>query len=214
MKKIDSDALGVLNKALGLTGRGSQVTELTDGVVDQALDIGPIVRRGRTAAGTEGIFVFRLRNGHTDAQSLTTIINPFNLAAGIAIAPFPDPIPDLFDLWILNASVLRVSGTGTLSAALFANYPASVMGVSKQGGGTLAIGITSHALAFWDALISENITFALLNQLGPLAKIGIRLPRSTLTQLVWATTSSATSIYDIIITVGLFPVALGQDALV
>ncbi len=34
MKKIDSDALGVLNKALGLSGVGSRVTELADGVGD------------------------------------------------------------------------------------------------------------------------------------------------------------------------------------
>ena len=55
MKKIDSQALDVLQKALGLSGPGSPITELTDGVVDQVLEVGGVIRRSRTQAGTEGI---------------------------------------------------------------------------------------------------------------------------------------------------------------
>ena len=72
MKRIDSDALGILTKALGLTGAGSQLTELADGVVDQALDVVPIVRRGRVIGASEGLFTAIMRNVHTDAETLTT----------------------------------------------------------------------------------------------------------------------------------------------
>ncbi len=213
MKKIDSDALGIANRALGLSGAGSPVTELTDGVVDQSLSIGPLVRRGRTLAGSEGVLIAQFRNVHVAANSLTTIINPY--AAGVrAIAPWPDPIPAQFDIWLLTAEVRRPSGTGTLSGALHLNAPATIIGLSAQGGGGLAAGVTSHTLAFWDAVGTENIDFGILNQGGTLARIGLRLPRSSVTQLVWASTSSAVATYDLYLMLGLFPIALGQDGLV
>jgi len=212
MKKIDSDALGVLNKALGLTGAGSQITELTDGVVDQALDVVPAIRRGRTQSATEGIYTARLENAHTGATSLSNPINPFALTGTQAIAPYPSPMPDRFDLWLLAASVRQTSGSGTLSAALHVNYPAHVMGITTIG----AVGvIASMTLAFWDAVAVENITFGLLNGArGPLARIGHRLPRSITTQIVFATTSSATATFQLLLTLGVFPVSLGQDVLV
>lgn len=212
MKKIDSDALGTLTRALGLTGAGSPITELADGVVDQALDVSPIVRRGRTLAGTEGNVIFRLRNGHTGATSTTTTINPFALAAG-QIAPYPANLPLQFDLWLLSASLRRTSGTGTLSGALFINLPAAIIGVSVQGASALAAGITSHALAHWDAIVSENIDFGITDTGGPWVKIGMRLARSITTQIVFATTSSATSSYDLLLNMGVFPISLGQDGI-
>jgi len=214
MKLIDSDALGFLTKALGLTGRGSQVTELTDGVVDQALDVVPIIRRGRTLGKSEGLFIIRMRNDHSGAASVVATLNPYALAAG-AVAPFPAPIPAQFDLWLLGASIRRTAGTGTLSAALLGIFTAEILGVSVQGASALAVGTTTHALAFWDAVVSENIDFAILaGDRGPWKKLNCRLPRSVSTQLRFATTSSATSTYDLLIWVGLFPVSLGQDGII
>lgn len=213
MKKVDSDALGVVNRALGLSGTGSPLTEFADGIVDQSLEVGPIVRRGRTLAGTEGNVIFRLRNGHTDAQAITTIINPFAVVAG-EIAPYPEFLSNKFDLWLLSASLRRTAGGGTLSAALFVNLPAAIIGISVQGSSALVAGITSHALAHWDAIISENIDFGITDTGGPWAKIGMRLPRAPTTQIVFASTSSLTSSYDLLLNMGVFPIALGQDGIV
>ena len=214
MKKIDSDALGILNRSLGLSGIGSPVTELEDGIVDQTLSVNDIARRGRSLAATEGIFVWRLRNAHTDATSTTSTINPFAVGTTLAHPPYPSPMPAQFDVWLLKATLRRVSGTGTLSAALHLNMPAHVVGISVQGVGSLGIGITSHTIAFWDAVAVENVGFGILNQGGTMANLGYRLPRSATTQVVFATTSSATSVYDLLITAGVFPIALGQDAVV
>lgn len=210
MKKIDSDALGILTKSLGLTGAGSQVTELMDGVVDQVLDIGPCVRRGRTQAGTGGIYTARTRNTHTDAEAKTSTISPFNPVT-TRIAPYPLVMPDRFDIYLIDAQVSHISGsTATISAALHLNYPAIMMGISGVGPATAAI--ATHTLAHWDALVTENVTFAVLaGDNGTRVIPMLRLPRSLTTALVFATTSVLTAAFQLEITLGVFPIALGQD---
>jgi len=210
MKQIDSQALGILNKSLGLTGAGSQITELMDGVVDQVLDIGPCVRRGRTQAGTGGIYTVRTRNTHTDASSLTSTINPFNPTT-TQIAPYPLIMPDTFDIWLIDAQVSHISGsTATISAALILTYPAIMMGVSGVGPGTAAA--SNHTLAHWDALVTENVTFAVLaGDRGPRAVFNLRLPRNLATAFVFASTSVLTAAFQLEMTFGVFPIALGQD---
>ena len=210
-KKVDSDALGILNKSLGLTGAGSPITELADGIIDQIVDVVPAARRGLTQAATEGIYVAKLRNVHAAGDSRTATLVPFQPAAGTALPPYPSPMPARFDVWLLTATVTQVSGTGTLSGALFLNTPAQIVGLANDG----AAGIFSHPLAFWDAVTTENVEFGLLNGArGPLAKIGLRLPRAITTQLIFASTSSATATFDCLAVLGVFPVALGQDVLV
>lgn len=209
MKKIDSDALGSLNKALGLSGAGSSMTELADGVVDQALDVVPAIRRGRTQAATEGWYVSRMVNVHAVANSLTSVVNLF-APGGQAIPPFPAPMPDRFDLWLLAASVVQTAGAGTISAALFLNTPAIVVGLSTTG----TASIISHCLAHWDTIVDENVLFAQLQQGGTMQRIGLRIPRSITTQLVFATTSSEAATFQLATILGVFPIALGQDVLV
>ena len=144
MKKLDSDALGTLNKSLGLSGAGSPITELADGIVDQALDVGPSVRRGRTQAATEGIYIAELVNVHAAADSRTATLVPF-LPTTTAIAPYPSPMDTRFDVWLLAASVIRSAGASTLSGCLFMNSPAIVMGLSTTGASVSAIAAVTPA---------------------------------------------------------------------
>jgi len=215
MKPIDSDALGFLNKALGISGRGVPVTELADGVLDQSLDVNPIVRRGRTLGATEGIFLVRMRNNHAAANSTTSEVNPY-IAAQFANPPFPSPIPAQFDLWALEVSVSVGAGSASISGALFVNFPPTIQGIGlNDGGGGQGAVITSNCIAFFDTIVDENVIFATNAATGsPRKKLGMRIPRSTLTQFVWATTSTGVAIYDLLLLVGLFPVSLGQDGIV
>jgi len=210
MKKIDSQALESLKNALGLSGPGSPTTELTDGVVDQVIDVGPIIRRSRTQAQTTGLYTAAIRNIHAGASAEANTLNPYD--AGVrGVAPYPTPMTRGFDVWLLNAVVIQVSGSGTLSAALRVNCPASIMGLSTTGAGLA----TAQNLAFWDAVIVEATTFGIqAANPKPMQKIGMRLPRSPDTQLIFATTSSAIATFDCFMTVGVFPVALGQDVVV
>jgi len=214
MKKVDSQALAVVNKALGLTGAGAPVTELTDGVVDQTLDVGPLVRRGRTLAGTEGCATIVLRAVHGGATTLTTEITPYALGTTGLIAPFPNPIPTQFDLWLLSATLIQISGTGTLSAALFIGYD-SIQGFGIDNAGNAVVSEERTPVALWDALITKSADqFGILTGTrGPLAMLGIRIPRNLATTLVFISTSSAAATFEVQCVVGLFPIALGQDGI-
>ena len=210
MKTIDSQALDVLKKALGLQGPGAPVTELTDGIVDQVIDIGPIVRRSRTQAQTGGLYTGMLRNVHSGATSLTSSLSPFNAGTN-ALAPFPSPMPRGFDVWLLTAVVTQLSGSGTLSAALRVDYPGGLMGLSTV---SLPSG-TAQNVAFWNTVVVESATFGTKSgTTTPMQEIGLRLIRAPTTAIVFASTSSATATFDCFVTVGVFPTALGQDGLV
>jgi len=210
MQKIDSQALDVLKEALGLSGVGAPVTELTDGIVDQVLEVGPIIRRSRTLAATTGLFTAMMRNIHVGADSRTTELNPYN-ATTTARPPYPSPMPRGFEVWLLNAVINQSAGAGTLQGALRVNCPATVMGMSSTGGSVATV----QNLAFWDAVIVEATTFGIrAAQAQPMQRIGMRLPRSAATQLVFATTSSAAATFECFLTLGVFPIALGQDVVV
>ena len=212
MKKIDSQMLESLNKALGLSGVGSPVTELTDGIVDQVVDVNPIVRRGRTQAQTGGIYTGVLRNIHTAANTITSSVNPYNVGAGV-IAPWPDPMPPGFDIWAISASVLQISGTGTLACSLFVDYDRQ-QGWGQNNASAAVVSEERTPLAFWDALITlSGDQIGLLNGAnGPHAKLSCRLPVSRTLELVFISTSSATATFECQIVLGVFPTALGQDA--
>jgi len=217
MIEIKSDALQVVNKALGVAGTGGAGnTQLQDGILDQVLDVGALARRGRTLASRQGIYTAIMRNQHTNAESLTITTAPYNQTGANVVPPYPAPVPDRFDIWLLSAVVTQLSGSGTLTATLSIFYAAVQLAWGLNNSGSPVTGATEHPVAFWDALATENtLTMALRNGArGPFAPIGVRLPRSDSTFIRFRSTSSATSIFDCLLTFGLFPVGMGQDAIV
>jgi len=217
VKKIDSDALGELTRALGLTGSGSAITELMDGVVDQTLDVGPIVRRSRTQANTSGIYLGILQNVHTDAEQLTTAINPYNVGATAAIPPWPDPMPLQFDIWLLSVNARRVSGSGTILGVLHLQMPSETQGFGIDDSGVAVTESPPLAIVSYDSLVALNTAFLVQEGGHPYVRPGIRIPRGTgvgNSSLEWTTTSSLTSTYQCLMMFGVFPITLGQDGLV
>jgi len=212
MKQVDSDALGFVNKALGITGPGASATEFADGILDQVFDVTPAIRRGRTLAAGQGIFYGVLQNVHAIAESLETSVAPFNIQVG-AIAPYPGDMSDLFDLWLLGASVRQISGTGTFTGSLMITYDPAVQGFGVDDSGVAVVLTRQLPLAFWDSVVSEGTTtFAIDEQGNPYAKIGIRLHRATDTLVTFRSTSSALATFACFLSLGLFPAGLGQDA--
>lgn len=214
-KKIDSDALGVLNKSLGLSGAGSPMTELTDGIVDQVLSINEVARRGRTQAATQGIYTGLFENVHSAADTERSSVNIYDIGLGV-IAPWPDPMPVQFDIWLLSATCSRLSGTGTVNASLGIIYGAAQQGWGRTDTGVGVVASPEHVVALWDSVIVvETFTFLRLEDVGGLsAQPGIRLPRSPDTVLTFASASSAISTYRCQLVLGVFPASLGQDGLV
>jgi len=208
VQRVDSDALGIITRALGITGRGSAITEFLDGQLEQVFDVAPAIRRGRTLAGSEGIFTGLLQNVHTGATSLISQMRPFNATVG-AIAPYPVPVPLQFDIWLLGAGLRLISGSGTLSAILDLEYELQGWGIDDSG--VAVVATRAIVLANWDTVVTEGIAFGLQVNGGPYMNIGLRLPRSSDTRFTFRTTSSATSTWECQVILGLFPTSLGQD---
>lgn len=214
MRRVDSDALGVVAKSLGLSGAGAQFTEFADGEVLQVLDVAALVRRGRTRAGTEGIYYAILRNEHAAGDARFTAMNPYELGATGLLAPFPSPMPAGFDIWLLSATMRRQSGSGTVVAGLSVQYAASVQAFGLNDTGTAVVFSGEGNLCTWDDLATSGFTWGLLQeQAGQQPRLGVRLPRSVDTQVVFRSTSSALATYQCQIMLGVFPSALGQDGL-
>jgi len=217
VKRIDSDALGVLNRSLGLTGSGSQITELEDGHVDQALSVNEIARRGRTLADVQGLFFPTLRNLNTAAETITNAIDPYNVGTTVAVAPYPAAVPAQFDLYLLGASIRHATGTvsgftlGTLSLTV-GTFSA---GWGQSDNGSQILVSQAIRLAVWNAMANDGTNFGILaTNRGPHQRSGIRLPRGGGgTTLTFATVSSVTVGVDCQMIIGMFPVALGQDGI-
>ena len=217
MKKIDLDALNVLTKALGLTGRGAPVTELTDGLVDQALDMVPVIRRGRTLAGGTGIFYAILETSHVAAETVVTSIDPYKVPATGLIAPYPSPMPAQFDIWLLQASIIRAGGTGTMNALLTYTYSAANQGWGVNNGGAAVVATPPVALAHWDALatVGTSVFGVLAGTEQPTGEFDpFRLPRGVDGPLTVTVVSSAAATFHCHMVLGVFPISLGQDGVV
>lgn len=213
---IDSDALDVLPKSLGLAGTGAPSVELIDGAVDQVLDVGPIVRRGRTVAQTQGIFRAVFQNAHAAADNRSSVWTPYVTIEAERIEPFPTPVPEVFDLWLLGATVNRAAGTGTATAALSIQNVRQGMGVDST-----PAAVTSNIrniMAFWNQTETVNTTFLTAPDGQPWQKLHIRIPRvsesGSNVQIFFTSLSSALATWECNVYFGMFPVALGQDGVV
>ena len=206
---VNSQALSQVARALGLTGAGAGSTNFTDGVLDQVLSVNELVRRGMTLASSEGVFTAVLENAHGAANTLSTTVDPYAVPVGV-IPPYPSPMPLDQEVWLLEAGVVRTSGSGTISADLHIDYPNSAQGWGVDDGGSGVVASPPRAVAFWDSVVTGLTVFALQNGSNPTQKIGERLRRNGAVR--FSSTSSSAATYQCVLLLGVFPIGLGQDA--
>ncbi len=207
-REVDSDALGIVNRALGIAGAGAPLTEFSDGILDQVLSVNDLVRRGRTPAESSGLFYGVLQTVHPGADTQTTEINPFNAAVG-AIEPYPVPVPIGFDLWLVAANLQQTAAVVQATAGLFTLLPATSQGWGLDEGNLAVVTQVRTCVAFWDSLVQQTHVFGITEQGEPLVKIGQRLRPGT--TLLLSVTSAAAATYNCQCIMGLFPVGMGQD---
>lgn len=217
-REIDSGALRLINRILGIKGVGSAQTELIDGDVSQVIDIVPVVRRSKTLAGSTGWFYACMRNAHgAGASDLETRVNPYTTVAG-RIPPWPPrPFPVGLDIWILGACLEGIAGTvGNMTdAILLINPGGGAQAWGEDDGGTNIIdGDILIPLARWDDLASVGGTDVGITEDGRVfAYIGQRL-RPFDSVLSFRSTASNAVTVQCNLLLGLFPVGLGQDVTV
>jgi len=216
VKRIDSDALHIVNRSLGMTGAGSPVTELADGVVDQVLEVGQVARRGRALGPGGGLFYPTIRNEHTDAESIRTNVDPYNVGTTGLVAPYPNPVPPQFDIYLIGASIRSAAGTasGMTLSTLSIEVPTPAEGWGLTDSGVAVLVAEPIRLVMWNAMTTDGTSFGIraVNR-GPHERSGLRLPRVPGMFLSFASVSTVTVSIDCQMILGLFPVALGQDGL-
>lgn len=198
MRKIDSAVLQSIARSLRLFGSGSPETEYDDGVLQQVLDVGPLIRRGGALGPTEGLWTAGIVNTHAAADSQSTSVNPYAIVA--PASGFPSPIPEGSDVWIWGFSAnlnVGVAGSGFLGV----NYPTT----------RAAFGVTSSqqvVFMFNGDVLVAGVTFALPVP-GYHVDRAVRVPRGT--TIRWDTTSAAAGQAIGRFIIGVFPAGLGQD---
>ena len=219
MKRVDSQALGLTNVALGLTGAGAAETEYVDGQLEQSFNVTPVVRRSRTQAGTEGLYYGLLSNVHTAAGQLSTNVDPFNVSTG-RLSPYPSvpgPWPPGFDLWILSATVLNTAGGGTVEALLNLLWEPTAQAWGLNNSAAAITGNNVQPLAHWDTLTTVTGYAVLSGDRGVRATFGnngVRLRRGTVggnSRIQFVSKSNGSATFQCTVVLGVFPVALGQD---
>jgi len=220
-KQIDSGALDVVDSALGIGGAGSAaITELDDGVVDQVLSVNELIRRGLAPPATQGIFRGVMRNTHSGAGGEFSTWTPYNPVLATILAPYPRPVPPGFDIWLLRACVVVTTVLGTVDAVLLIQNVRQGFGITQTG--AFQLSNQRLPLAYWDTIVDQDVTAKFLvtgtENSDPWKQINQRLPRlgetGSVVQILFATESTATSAYECNLIFGMFPVGMGQDAVV
>lgn len=212
-KKIKSDALWLMNRVLGIAGPGAPITEITDGTLEQVIDVTPVIRRSLTLAGTQGLFGALMENVHpVGNEQIVTTVNPYQVPIGVQ-APYPDPVGPDFDIWVVGCSALRASGGGSFQGMLEMQSTNTGWGVDDQG--AAVTGDTGQPLAFFDGFVtalgrSFGITMDTRNR--PYVPLNFRIPTGGQAQLLFRSFSNSPSTWRLHLWLGLFPVSLGQDA--
>lgn len=215
-KKVDSDALTLVNRSLGLTGPSVGTTEFAEEELLQTADVSQQIRRGRTLADSGGIFRGVMRNIHSAADDEISVWSPYGdagVAAGVTVEPFPLLVPEQFDIWLIGAGVRRQSGAGVVEATLAIQNVRQGFGVDDLGNA-----ITSNeivVLAWWNGAQTVTNVFAVTENRQPWKKINMRMPRrsevGTRVQVFFLSESTAASEWDCNFLFGMFPVSMGQD---
>jgi len=210
VRQVTSQALDIVAEVLGLGRGGAPETQFEDGTLQQTLEVSQLVRRGKTLADSQGLWAVEIANVHVGASTINTNHDPYALASGVELAPYPTPIPRGFDFWLLYASVIS-SGAGLITAATVnSNWP-----VAKTA--FVAASATFHVLAAWDGDVLIGTLARMMDAGGEIKtihqKIGVRIPRGG-TTIGFASVSSAAGTATLQMVVGLFPAGLGQDGLV
>lgn len=215
MKQVDSVALGLVDKALGLAGTGSQVTDLEDGIVNQVLEISVLAARARSQLGPEGAKICILETVHGAANNQVAAVDPYFIGSTPgSIFNWPVPVPLGLDVWLHAISGLEVTGGSNFSSGYVGIVGDQAgdggWGTNQAGAAVTAVPMRIPIIAWGDIGEFGNIQFMenILN--GELSILpGIRIPRGMTVE--FRTTSANVMTMQALLLMSLVPVGLAQS---
>lgn len=213
-QEVDSAALTLADRAYGLSGvDAQQTTVIDDGNLAQVREMNPIARRSRVGFRS-GQYTIFLRNVHAIAGELESEFNP--LVPVHPINGFPSPVnTDLFDVYLMGCVSNADAGDG--AAVTFGlvsiNWPAAAQGDSDTAAGTAV----APAARDWPMWAWDDYTgVAAAN--GDIGKTSAGVSYQPFNQrmdggqiVTFRSEVTAASAVNCLFTMGIFPIALGQD---
>lgn len=213
-REVDSGALIALESQLGLSGQARGLTFLQDDQVFSVFDVALAARRSLADVRTRGLFYAILRTISAAGAPAFVSVDPYAVDAADVLGTWPTPVPEGFDVWLLEASVTVSAGTftaGDVAVLQLGNF-ARQQGFGVDSAGAPVSATPAHTMAMWDGVVSDGFTTFLTAEGGalrPTVKIGRRMIPGQQIQGVIDPTGACTC--DFQIQLGLFPAGLGQD---
>jgi len=210
VRQIKGQALSTVPASLGLDGQGPEPeipTEFEDKRLIQTYVANQAILRGRTLAGSEGMFSFNVVLTSVGASVESLVVDPYEAgAAATVFNGYPSPVVAGFDAWLFHSTAFP-SGAGLITDG----YIRLVYPGTKEGFGTAASG-SNVIVAAW----SDEITLsgALWMGVGTDPRsigqsIGWRVPRGVTIQFIADHAAAGSFTFQGVL--GLFPSSLGQD---
>jgi len=183
--------------------------------INGTLPIVPDLGRRAAVIGTQtGWFQGILENVHSGADGERSEIDPYSAGAD-AVAPYPPAIDDTMDLWLLGCNVVQSVGAGTLltEAMILINPAPNTQGFGRDDAGAPVIAVRGFVVARFTSVVNAVTDLAV--EVGitaeglPYQPVNMRLARGS--TISFSSEASAAAEFQAVLTMGLFPAALGQD---
>ncbi len=217
MREFDSPALSGLRRILQTSTGPPQIVELQDEIIQQVVDLLPVVRRGLTPGRQGGLFTASILNTHVGSDTITGDVNPYAPSTTFVGNGYPAVVdPQEFDVWLLQAYATEVSGGGDFGGGVVGLLTDALgMGWRNEAN---AIAVRQDLMVFNQETDYGGVTHltdsvsgtTFLNQQGGMVRIGGPAADTRIRfRTVKAGVGAAT--YKLFMTLGVFPRALGQD---
>jgi hypothetical protein len=210
MRDVDSQALRLVSRALGIGNPVTAVEQVSfdDSVLQQVLEVGPLVRRGGTLERTAGLYMADFDNVHAAPGAVASSVDPY--APSSPGAGYPSPVPTGLEVWLLGAQVAAVAGVH--STTQHSRVSLLVPGVQRAFGDAAPTNYTlEYSLHLGELPILAG-TVVYINALGytGTARRAVRVTRGSTINMSSVAANAGTITFQL--GIGLFPVALGEDA--
>jgi len=212
MSLVKNPILSILQSMIGISPTPGPVV-LDDDSISLTLPVVPHVTRRSLAGIRTGWYQGVLENVHSAGDDEQSTLDPYN-ALLTAAAPYPANVPEDFDVWLLQVTMLRVSGSGGLTEGwVRIGLPPESIGLGVEDDGTVVTASSNYTLARFTDIIAApgglSNDMAVDANGNPVVHLNLRLPRNA--TINFASTSAAAATFRALLTLGLFPAALGQD---
>jgi len=214
-KEIDSEALVLLRKGLGIGGVASPSTILEEDSVVQTVDVGQFARQGLPPG--DGLFYYFLRVitsvANPTLEIAVDVYNPDATLAGITGAPYPGRVSSQFDIHLIHVT-MHMSNTTINACNVSLQIPLDHTAISISNNDTTdAPGpfvAQNVFIAAFDSVIAVGTQeMGNLGDSGILQKINMRVPRGAI--LGVTCDAGGINTFNFFFLAALMPRAMGQD---